>query len=369
MSWYSTRENVRKIQTKLKSHGFDPGPIDGWPGVRTEAAIRAYQKTYDLSVDGSVGPQTWKSLFGEERPDLPKSDYNRGAGTTAYGGIEIRGDWVFRDGKRVRYEPTPNTSPMRKARYLVHHFTAGEHESSIYWLKQPKAKASAHFCISREGEIVQMAPLSRATWHAGKSYWKGINGLNRWSHGIEIENFGQLESRGGKFVSWSGQVVKGVPYMGRHKNGGPVAAWDRYTDAQLEAVEALSLALNSHFRYDDVLGHDEIAPGRKTDPGPAYPMQQMRDVVIGNRPRQHVAGEDRSDVPDTQKRTGLAMAGAGTAMSLLGEQVTESAKSIEGLAAISPYLQAAFVVLLLAGVSLTLWGQFKDMKRVEANRD
>lgn len=64
----SDGEWVSHLQTILQARGFDPGPIDGIFGPRTEAAVKAYQEAYGLTVDGIVGPITWGSLNEGEEP-------------------------------------------------------------------------------------------------------------------------------------------------------------------------------------------------------------------------------------------------------------------------------------------------------------
>ena len=69
------------------------------------------------------------------------------------------------------------------------HYTAGASaESSIDWLTNPDARASAHVLIARDGGITQLVPFDRRAWHAGRSRWKDRTGLNGWSFGIELDN-------------------------------------------------------------------------------------------------------------------------------------------------------------------------------------
>ena len=62
----------------------------------------------------------------------------------------------------------------------------------------------------------------------------------------------------------------------RHKNGGPITEWEAYPEAQVAACTALAKALCERYNLDDVIGHDDIAPDRKVDPGPALSMGQLR---------------------------------------------------------------------------------------------
>jgi N-acetylmuramoyl-L-alanine amidase len=62
----------------------------------------------------------------------------------------------------------------------------------------------------------------------------------------------------------------------RHKNGGPITEWEAYPEAQVKACTELAEALVERYNLDDVIGHDDIAPLRKVDPGPLFPMGQLR---------------------------------------------------------------------------------------------
>lgn len=161
--------------------------------------------------------------------------------------------------------------PVR--RFLVLHFTSGATaRSSVEFWRSPEAKgACAHVIIDRDGTVYQCRPFNRTCGHAGKSSWRGFSGLNACSIGIEMANAGDDEALARK---WSR-----VPLLkARHKNGGPVCEWEQYTAEQLAACEAISKALVARYHLDDVVGHDDIAPDRKNDPGPAFPMQRIREA-------------------------------------------------------------------------------------------
>lgn len=169
--------------------------------------------------------------------------------------------------------PLEGGNPMGTRRFLVIHFTSGATAaSSINFWKSPAAKgASAHLVIDRDGTIYQCRPFNRTCGHAGKSRWKGFSGLNSCSIGIELANAGDDPNLARR---WSKLPL----VTARHKNGGPVCQWEAYTPEQLAACEAVSKALVGRYNLDDVVGHDDIAPDRKVDPGPAFPMQQLREA-------------------------------------------------------------------------------------------
>lgn len=180
--------------------------------------------------------------------------------------------------------PGGSTMPVR--RFLVIHFTAGASgRSSIEWWKNPAAKGtSAHIVVERDGTIIQCRPFNKTCGHAGKSKWKdpktGVlyTGLNSCSIGIEIANGGNSYPR--KFSTLP-------PTKAAHKNGGPVVEWETYPAAQLAAMEKISQTLVKRYILDDVVGHDDISPDRKQDPGPAFPMKALRAACGFTKPLPH----------------------------------------------------------------------------------
>ncbi len=203
------------------------------------------------------------------------------------------------DDEPYAYRETPNRSGIFTPRFLVMHYTAGSNaEQAVNWLTQSRAKASAHIVIGRDGEITQLAPFNMVTWHAGVSNWKGYKGLNKYSIGIELDNPGPLNrSSNGEWVSWFGgryepaEVIEAV-----HKNRSDMQGWLLYTQEQLEVTMALSELLVEHYGLEDVVGHDDIAPTRKTDPGPAFPMSSIRSRLFG---RPEFSSEEQEKIHET----------------------------------------------------------------------
>lgn len=187
------------------------------------------------------------------------------------------------DGDPLPYEESPNRGGDVQHDYLVMHFTAGRSaESSVDWLTDSKARASAHVVIGRDGSITQLVPFNRIAWHAGASRWAGRMGLNRYSLGIELDNAGCLRRVGDQWQAWFGasyeddQVLEAV-----HKNRSEPRGWHLYTPEQIETARDVATLLVTKYDLLDVIGHDDIAPDRKVDPGPAFPMSSFRARVIG----------------------------------------------------------------------------------------
>ncbi len=185
---------------------------------------------------------------------------------------------------RIPFVPSPNMGGELDPRYLVIHYTAGANaRSSINWLTNESARASAHVVIGRDGTTTQLVPFNRVAWHAGSSRWEGLTGLNRHSIGIELDNAGRLNRQGGRWRAWFGNAYPEDEVMEAvHRHESEPCGWHLFTPEQIEATLEVSEALLRHFPgIQDVLGHDDISPGRKADPGPAFPMESIRARLFG----------------------------------------------------------------------------------------
>ncbi len=114
---------------------------------------------------------------------------------------------------------TPNRGGSMEPMYLVFHFTGGRSAaSSVEWLCDPRAGASAHLVIGRDGTITQLAPFNVVTWHAGTSHWEGLTGLNSHSIGIEMDNAGRLTKVGTTYRAWfQSEYGEDVVVQAKHK--------------------------------------------------------------------------------------------------------------------------------------------------------
>jgi N-acetylmuramoyl-L-alanine amidase len=138
--------------------------------------------------------------------------------------------------------------------------------------------------VSRDGTITQLAPFNIKTWHAGKSHWEGLTGLNEYAIGIEMDNAGLLTRTGDTFTAWFGASYPASQAIhARHKLDPEPRWWHAYTQKQIEAALKLASLLVKEYGLTDVLGHDDIAPERKRDPGPAFPLESIRSRVVGRK--------------------------------------------------------------------------------------
>jgi len=120
----------------------------------------------------------------------------------------------------------------------VHHLFTNKLDSAAhpYYAEIEGLKVSSHFFIRRDGKTVQFVPCLKRAWHAGESCWQGVSRCNDFSIGIELEGSDD------------------VPF----------------SDAQYAALERLTSALRTVYPIRGIAGHSNIAPQRKTDPGPRF---------------------------------------------------------------------------------------------------
>lgn len=198
---------------------------------------------------------------------------------------------------------SPNFSSRRgkTATAIVIHYTGGgDADGSISWLCNPQSKASAHFVISRSGDIRQLVDLECAAWHAGVSEMEVrgsmVANCNWFTIGVELANHGYLQKLNGDFFYEVGRSLKKYrrepPKFGRleYDNGQNFEGWfEPYPDAQIDALQGLLAKLSvSGWREaaQNLIGHEEIALplGRKQDPGPLFPWNRfLRQVDMRTR--------------------------------------------------------------------------------------
>jgi N-acetylmuramoyl-L-alanine amidase len=188
-------------------------------------------------------------------------------------------------GAAFDFQASPNVGDRFEPRYLVMHYTAGRSTAeSVRWLCARAAGASAHLVIGRDGSVTQLVPFDRVAWHAGPSRWQGLTGLNQHAIGIELDNAGRLTRQGGAWRAWFGATYTDDEVMeATHKHETVSSGWHVYTPEQIDRSLEVAAALIRAYDLEDVLGHEDISPGRKSDPGPAFPMASFRSRLLGRR--------------------------------------------------------------------------------------
>lgn len=120
-----------------------------------------------------------------------------------------------------------------------------DHDAHPYFATLRDLKTSAHFFIRRDGELIQFVSCNRRAWHAGVSNWRGRERCNDFSVGVELEG---TDDRA-------------------------------FAEDQYRTLATLTVALQQTFPIRDIVGHSDIAPGRKTDPGPWFDWARYRQMI------------------------------------------------------------------------------------------
>ena len=198
----------------------------------------------------------------------------------------------------IRQENSPNVGAQLVPDSIVIHYTAQTStEGAIRSLRDPSRKVSAHFVLGRDGELVQMVPLNKQAWHAGRSSYNGRIGYNKYSIGIEIVNAGPLtQSKDNKYRTWYKSVIPDDQV--EHDSGrSPVVPatdnyWHSYAKEQIDKCWEICDLLIQVYGIKEVVGHEEISPRRKIDPGPAFPLDTFRNRLFGHRDEDDTAEID-----------------------------------------------------------------------------
>jgi N-acetylmuramoyl-L-alanine amidase len=180
----------------------------------------------------------------------------------------------------ANFVTSPNHGGLLEEKaFIIIHFTEGQSfQAAVSWLVNPASKVSSHLVIGRNGEVTQLVPFDTIGWHAGVSTWGNYTNLNSFSVGIELDNAGMMKRSGSQWISAFGKVYpESELLIAAHKNNpGVVYGWHKYTDIQLKTTAQVVASLIRTYGFHEILGHDDIAPKRKWDPGPAFPMEQFR---------------------------------------------------------------------------------------------
>lgn len=151
--------------------------------------------------------------------------------------------------------PSPNfnarTAPPDMV--VLHYTGMPTGEAALARLRDPEAKVSAHYLVEEDGRVFALAPEARRTWHAGVAFWRGETDINGASIGIEMVNPG-------------------------HEFG-----YRPFPAAQIESVVELLDDIRTRWTIGDarILGHSDVAPGRKEDPGELFPWKTLAEAGHG----------------------------------------------------------------------------------------
>jgi N-acetylmuramoyl-L-alanine amidase len=159
---------------------------------------------------------------------------------------------------KIKINHSPNYSdkirPKKSIKFIIIHYTGMQSEiESVNRLKSNVSKVSCHYLINRKGLITQMVKDNRVAWHAGKSKWKNFKNLNECSIGIELVNKG-------------------------HEFG-----YEKFSNIQIKSLIDLCRDLKKKYivKPENFLGHSDIAPLRKLDPGENFPWKRLSKYNLG----------------------------------------------------------------------------------------
>jgi len=159
---------------------------------------------------------------------------------------------------KIDFNYSPNFNSIKrnykKIKFLVFHYTGMKKESdAINKLTKMQSEVSSHYFIKNNGDIILMVPDLYIAWHAGKSAWKNYKSLNKYSIGIEINNSGHQFN------------------------------YKKYSSKQINSILGLSkhLIKKYNIKKENILGHSDIAPNRKKDPGEKFPWKYLAEHNIG----------------------------------------------------------------------------------------
>lgn len=217
---------------------------------------------------------------------------------------------------------------------IIIHYTAGRSaESSANFLARDDVAASAHLVIGRQrGEVYQLVPFDTISWHAGKSQFGNRSGFNKFSIGIELDNAGPLTKVGNEFQAWFGKVYPANEALQAvHRNESAPRFWHTFSPQQIEACEEVCrLLLKDYPGINQILGHEEISPGRKVDPGPAFPLDKFRRrLLFEDRADDDDAGVARPSLPESGRVISNFLnirEGAGTSHAKIAQPLTKGAE-------------------------------------------
>ncbi|WP_321488467.1 N-acetylmuramoyl-L-alanine amidase [uncultured Hyphomonas sp.] len=198
----------------------------------------------------------------------------------------------------ITFSPSPNFDDRKHpVDMLVLHYTGMETgEAAFDQLRNPDAKVSSHYLLREDGRVDQLVAEDRRAWHAGVSSWQGDEDLNSRSIGIEIVNGGH------DFLQADGSLPP-------------------YPAAQIDALIALchKILAGHDIPQTRIVGHSDIAPLRKQDPGEHFPWEQLARAGIGIWPdvegKDFSPGDENASVQQTQEqlqRIGYGLPPTGT---------------------------------------------------------
>jgi N-acetylmuramoyl-L-alanine amidase len=179
----------------------------------------------------------------------------------------------------LNYSPNFNSNKrnIKQVKFIIFHYTGMKKESeAIKKLTNLQSGVSSHYFIKNNGDIVTLVPDLYIAWHAGKSLWRNYKSLNNNSIGIEINNPGH-----------------------QHK-------YKKFSNKQISSLLRLSKFLIKKYKINskNILGHSDIAPDRKKDPGEKFPWEYFSKNGVGlwHTLKKDILKKNRKKIIDTKNK-------------------------------------------------------------------
>ncbi|XUU61957.1 N-acetylmuramoyl-L-alanine amidase [Erythrobacter sp. HA6-11] len=190
-----------------------------------------------------------------------------------------------------RLSPNFNDRSLPINMVVIHYTEMKPVETALERLCDPEAGVSAHYLITEEGKVIRLVPEEKRAWHAGVSYWRGHKDVNSASIGIELDHPG-------------------------HELG-----YRQFSDAQFEALVPLVARIVKEYDIPraNVVGHSDVAPARKIDPGELFPWDRLADYGLC------LAKPDKLDLGDPFDNDGAFY----LALERFGYDITDGRKAVE----------------------------------------
>ena len=165
---------------------------------------------------------------------------------------------------KIANKPSPNYDEKRhrKIKFIIIHYTGmATAKASIRRLRDKKSRVSCHYFIDEKGSLSRLVDDKNVAWHAGASFWNSDKSLNKNSIGIEIQN-------------------KGEP-----------SSYEKFKSKQIQILIELIIDLKNKYKINNyhILGHSDISPDRKTDPGYLFPWTLLKKKKIGLLPSRKIS--------------------------------------------------------------------------------
>ena len=176
----------------------------------------------------------------------------------------------------------------QRIKFLIMHYTGGDYQNSLQALVQ-KGNVSSHYLIPEshdktylndELKVIELVKENERAWHAGSSYWQGRSAVNDQSIGIEIVNASKCKNLPQEQTG----LAKGQRLVNETLPAKKMCFFPDYDPKQIELLIELSkeiLKKNPDISPTNIIGHSDIAPKRKSDPGPRFPWYQLYQAGIG----------------------------------------------------------------------------------------